>query len=71
LDQLTATVRALDRSFENVPGSQAKPEADDEAAVAMQIASTVRDIARYGPEGLEFCRSMLTQFRRLLRTYCE
>jgi CheY-like chemotaxis protein len=72
IDQIQSSVQTLETGLRSsTEAAAADPDLDAETKVALEMADCIREIARYGPEGLEFCRMTLEQFRSVLRAYCE
>jgi ActR/RegA family two-component response regulator len=75
LEQVEAGIRSLDSATLTAPGSGdatgglAAGLDDAQTKLVLEMAAALRDIARFGPEGLEFCRVTLDGFRRVLRSY--
>jgi DNA-binding response OmpR family regulator len=71
LEQLQTSIQTLEGGLQGSVQAAADADLDAETRTALEMAAGIREIARYGPEGLEFCRSMIEQFRAVLRSYCE
>lgn len=67
-EQVQASLNTLERPS-SVVTAAAEAGLPEDTRIAAEMAAAIRDISAYGPEGTEFCRSMLTQLRALLKAY--